>query len=88
MLTCVSLNPPGFELYDGVGRIAAVLFFTATPDGVAAQIQVVQDAQWTDLTVAHARTPHHEGQTPGRHRGKNQSAFKDNRKTRGLELVK
>lgn len=74
--TCVLLHPPGFELYDGVGIMAGVLSLAAVPDGFVAQIQLAQDAQWTDLSVVHIVGPHHKCQAPDGHREKNQRVFK------------
>lgn len=62
--TCVSLHPPGFELYDRVGIMAAVLSLAAIPDGLVAQIQQAQDTQRTDLAVDHTVAPHHKRQAP------------------------
>lgn len=61
--TCVLLHPPGFELDDGVGIVAAVLSLAAVPDALAAQIQLALDAQWADLSVVHTGGPHYKCQT-------------------------
>lgn len=62
----MSLNPPGFKLYDGVSELTAVLQLAAISNGVAAHIQTAQDAERADLIVVNIVGPHHECQTPDR----------------------
>lgn len=68
--TCMALNPPGFQLYDGVGKHTIVLPLAAVSDGLSAQIQVAHNAERTDFVVVNVVGPHHKGQAPGgRQRG-------------------
>lgn len=63
------LNPPGFKLYDRVSEQTAVLELAAVLNGVAAQIQVAQGAEGTDLPVVNIVGPHHKRQAPDRKMG-------------------
>ena len=69
----MALNPPGLQLYGRVGELTVVFPQAAVPEDLVAQIQVAHDAERTNLTVAHAVGPHHKGQTPGGHGGRNQT---------------
>lgn len=63
VFTCVSLHPPGFELDEGVGEDALVLFQAAVAD-IAAHVHLAQDAQGADLGVVFSVALRHKHQAP------------------------
>jgi hypothetical protein len=67
--TRVLLQPPALELYDRVGKGAAVLSLAAVALGMAAHVQLALGVQRADLSVVHAAGPHRMHQAPTGQRG-------------------
>lgn len=77
------LHLPGFELDEGVGKLAAAPPLAVVADGLVAQIQLEQDAQRADLLVGHIVGLHHKNQAP---EGENGVAVKRERETSKGEM--
>lgn len=63
--TGVLLQDPTFQLNDGVSEGAAVFTLAAVPDLVAADVELAEGVEGSDLTVADVGGPHHVDQAPG-----------------------
>lgn len=57
--TCVLLQYPALEFYDGVGEGAAVLALAAVTHLVATHVKLAEGVQRAHLTVVHVGRTHH-----------------------------
>lgn len=64
--TGVLLQDPTLQLDDGVSEGAAVFPLAAISDLVAADIELAEGVERSDLTVADVGGPHHVHQAPGK----------------------